>query len=114
MTLEKRRRLRKAATDAERALWRLLRSRSLGGYKFRRQYSVAPFIVDFMCLKPRVGIEIDGGGHFEETKLMSDEARTDGLVERGVHLMRFTNVEVLFETEAVLQRIFDELERLSK
>jgi len=114
VTVERRRRLRKAATDAERVLWRLLRSRSLGGYKFRRQYSVAPFIVDFVCLMPRVGIEIDGGGHFEPEKLMSDEERTDWIVERGFHVIRFTNTEVLFETEAVLERILSELDRLSQ
>jgi very-short-patch-repair endonuclease len=110
--VEKRRQLRKAQTDAEALLWRHLRNRALNGYKIRRQYSVAPFIIDFMCLSPRVGIEIDGGGHFEENKRVTDEERTQWLEERGVHVIRFTNVEVLFETEAVLLRILSTLDGL--
>jgi very-short-patch-repair endonuclease len=108
--VERHRALRKAATDAEQLLWRHLRNRDLNGYKFRRQYSVAPYIVDFMCLIPRVGVEIDGGGHFEPEKIVSDEERSEWLYERGVYVIRFTNTEVLFETEAVLQRILDTLE----
>ena len=52
-------------TDAERKLWRHLRNRELGGWKFKRQYPVGPFIVDFICLEKNVVIEVDGGQHAE-------------------------------------------------
>lgn len=112
--VERRRALRKAATDAERLLWRHLRNRALNGYKFKRQYAVAPFIVDFMCLSPRVGVEIDGGGHYEENTTISDEARTEWRNERGAHVIRFPNNEVLFQTESVLERILAVLDGLKK
>jgi very-short-patch-repair endonuclease len=58
---ERARRLRRDATDAELALWRRLRSRSLDGHKFVRQEPVGPFTVDFICREARLIIEVDGG-----------------------------------------------------
>lgn len=58
--------LRKRLTDAERLLWRHLRNRELGGWKFRRQYPVGPFIVDFICVENNIVIEVDGGRHAED------------------------------------------------
>ena len=53
--------LRKRMTDAERLLWRHLRNRELDGWKFRRQYPVGSFIVDFICVEKNLVIEVDGG-----------------------------------------------------
>jgi very-short-patch-repair endonuclease len=63
MTIAQAKQLRKNSTDAERALWRVLRSRQLGGHKFRRQQPLGSFIVDFVCLEARLIVEIDGGQH---------------------------------------------------
>ena len=57
--------LRKRMTDAERLLWRHLRNRELDGWKFRRQYPVGSFIVDFICVEKNLVIEVDGGPHAE-------------------------------------------------
>jgi len=57
--------LRKRLTEAERLLWRHLRNRELGGWKFKRQYPVGPFIVDFICVEKNLVIEVDGGQHAE-------------------------------------------------
>jgi len=57
------RKLRKNMTDAERLLWQHLRNRQLGGYKFRRQRPIGPYIVDFVCLEKKLVIEVDGGQH---------------------------------------------------
>ncbi len=62
------RRLRKHPTDAERLLWCHLRLRQLGGYKFRRQQPLGPYIVDFVCLEQRLIVEVDGGQHAEQAK----------------------------------------------
>ena len=91
-------------TDAERKLWRHLRNRELGGWKFRRQYPVGPFIVDFICVEKSVVIEVDGGQHAENEEL--DLQRSAFLNKMGYQVVRFWNNEVLQETEAVLEAIF--------
>ncbi len=97
------RNLRKSLTDAERVLWFNLRDRRLGGWKFRRQYVIGPFIVDFVCVEKKLIIEVDGGQHAE--KIVQDHQRTEYLGKNGYRVMRFWNTEVLQETEGVLQVI---------
>jgi very-short-patch-repair endonuclease len=58
--------LRRNPTDAERRLWRHLRSRQLFGYKFRRQYPIAGYIADFACVEAGLVIELDGGQHLAQ------------------------------------------------
>jgi very-short-patch-repair endonuclease len=96
--------LRRRMTDAERLLWRHLRNRELGGWKFRRQYPVGPFIVDFICVEKNIVIEVDGGQHAENEEL--DLQRSAYLNKMGYRVLRFWNNEVLQETEAVLTAIF--------
>jgi very-short-patch-repair endonuclease len=57
--------LRRSQTDAEAKLWWHLRDRRLSGFKFRRQYPVGRYIVDFICLEARVVVELDGGQHVD-------------------------------------------------
>jgi very-short-patch-repair endonuclease len=96
--------LRQRMTDAERLLWRHLRNRELGGWKFRRQYPVGPFIVDFICVEKNVVIEVDGGQHAENEE--QDIQRSAYLNKMGYQVVRFWNNQVLQETEAVLTAIF--------
>jgi very-short-patch-repair endonuclease len=104
--------MRKQMTDAERRLWRYLRNRELGGWKFRRQYPVGPFIVDFICLEKNIVIEVDGGQHDENKEL--DLQRSAYLNRMGYQVLRFWNNEVLQETEAVLSSIFAKLSDTDK
>jgi len=99
--------LRKKLTEAERVLWRHLRDRQLGGWKFRRQHPVAPFIVDFVCLEKKLIVEVDGGQHAE--KMVQDAGRTEHLSKSGYQVVRFWNNEVLQETAGVLQVILSRL-----
>jgi len=96
--------LRKRLTDAERLLWRHLRNRELGGWKFKRQYPVGPFIVDFICVEKNVVIEVDGGQHAENED--QDIQRSAYLNKMGYRILRFWNNQVLEETESVLEAIF--------
>ena len=96
--------LRKRLTDAERLLWRHLRNRELGGWKFRPQYRVGPFIVDFICVEKNIVIEVDGGRHAEDEE--QEIQRSTYLNKRGYRVFRFWNNQVLQETEAVLEAIF--------
>src|SRR5438876_8061874 len=81
---ERARRLRNQATDAERALWRLLRGRHLHGAKFRRQQPYGPYVLDFYCHEHRLAIEADGGQHLDSGQAARDSARTRYLEEHGV------------------------------
>lgn len=106
--LERCRDLRRSATNAERLHWQLLRARQLANAKFRRQHQFGPYILDFYCHEQKLAIEVDGAHH--ATQVERDEARTRYLEERGLRVIRFTNLEVLKETEAVLIRIWNEVE----
>ncbi len=94
-------RLRQEATDAERLLWQRLRSRQIAGAKFRRQATVGPYIVDFLCVEAKLVVEADGGQHSPER----DAVRTEWLESRGLHVARFWNHDVLQNIDGVLQAI---------
>ena len=100
------RNMRKAQTDAERLLWSRLRNRGLAGYKFRRQYPVGGYIVDFLCMDRMLVVELDGGQHLDNPE---DEIRTRELERQGLRVIRFWNNQVLNETDSVLEAIHDEL-----
>ena len=102
------RQLRKQSTDAEKILWRHIRSRQLAGYKFRRQAPIGKYIVDFLCYEQKLVIEIDGGQHQLRSK--SDRERTNWLEAQGFRVVRFWNNQVLAETEAVLEAILREMQ----
>ena len=104
--IEEAKRMRKEPTDAEAALWELLRDKKLGD-KFRRQHLIDDFIVDFVCLSKNLVIEVDGGYHNDPTQKEYDQQRTLYLNEKGFKVIRFTNEEVLGNTEAVLTKIKD-------
>ena len=99
--------LRKGQTDAESLLWLLLRDRRLGGFKFRRQHPVPPYVLDFYCHEKRLAVELDGGQHAEQAA--RDERRTAELERQGIRVIRFWNNAVLAETEGVLEAIWQVL-----
>ena len=101
------RQLRQNPTEAERCLWRHLRLRQLGAYRFRRQQPLGPYIVDFVCLEKRLIVELDGGQHSDQTA--EDAERTAWLAAQGFHVLRFWNHEVLRDIEAVKAAILQVL-----
>ncbi len=101
----RRRALRGRQTDAERLLWRLLRTRQFLGLKFRRQHPVGPYIVDFYCAERRLAVELDGGQHFTVEGLAYDRRRTEYLASRGVRVVRFTNGDLFENTDGVLEML---------
>lgn len=103
--------LRANATTAERRLWRYLRAHRLAGYSFRRQEPIGPYIVDFVCPKRRLVIEVDGTSH--ASKFEYDQIRTRYLNALGYRVLRFSNQRVLLETRAVLRSIHRHLARKS-
>ena len=97
------RELRKKMTDAERCLWQALRGGQLNGTKFRRQYTIGAYIVDFVSFDVRLIIELDGGQH--ATQQAYDAKRSAFLQDKGFRVLRFWNHDVLQHTDAVLTEI---------
>jgi len=87
-------------------MWSILRSRKLSGYKFRRQYPIGEFIVDFYCVKERLAIELDGEQHADDEDLKYDAKRTQRLNELGVRVLRFWDHDVLKDTDLVAENIW--------
>ena len=104
------RQLRHASTDAEKLLWSRLRNRQVFGHKFRRQFPVAIYFADFVCIEARLIVEIDGGQHALEGEVSRDEQRSAVLTAHGFTVLRFWNHEVLTQVDAVLQAILNFLE----
>jgi very-short-patch-repair endonuclease len=100
------RQLRRSSTDAEKRLWRSLRSK-LPQFKWRRQMPVGPYFVDFACFAEKLIVELDGGQHADAAD--HDIARTRFLAAQGFRVVRFWNTDVLSNTNGVLERIAQEL-----
>ncbi len=94
-------------TDAEQALWRLIRDRQLDGHRFRRQVPIGKYIVDFACMEKGLIVEVDGGQH--EINQADDALRDAWLTTEGYRVLRFWNNDVLANREGVLQKIVDAL-----
>ena len=102
--LFRRRELRKKQTKQEEILWQYIRNRKLG-VKFKRQYSVGGYVLDFYCPEIKLVIEIDGIQHLRKEEFLYDEERTDFLRILGCTVLRFKNIEVEKNLEKVLSRI---------
>lgn len=94
-------RLRRDMTDAERKLWSVLRNRQLDDAKFKRQWTLGPYIVDFCCIEARLVVEVDGGQHSEEI----DAPRTRALEAMGYRVIRFWNHDVVENIDGVSEAI---------
>lgn len=105
------RKLRKRMTRAEEVLWKELRHRRCGGHKFRRQVPIGPFVVDFLCRKQRLIIEVDGEIHTLQQKY--DQFREAYLVDMHYRIVRFTNEEVLRNLPQVLHSILQHIQHPS-
>mgnify|MGYP001611656994 FL=1 len=103
--INKCRNLRKNQTDTEKKLWAILRNRQLTGVKFRRQFSIGKYILDFYSPEYNLGIEADGGQHYEDKVKQQDEFRTRELSRLGVQILRFSDWEILTNAEGVCEMI---------
>lgn len=106
LLIEKARKLRRNPTEAERILWKYLSDDQLGTH-FRRQHPVHGYIPDFVSLKSRLIVEIDGGHHLEGEQPEQDARRTEDLNNEGYEVLRFINEEVIGNPESVVEEIID-------
>ncbi|ARV05439.1 ATP-dependent DNA helicase RecG [Polaribacter sp. SA4-10] len=98
-------------TEAEKVLWEQLKTKKLD-IKFRRQHVVDEFIVDFICISKKLIIEVDGKYHNKKEQQEADNLRTEILQELGFKVIRFTNEEVIGNSENVINKISQALESL--
>ncbi|MEX1276575.1 MAG: endonuclease domain-containing protein [Bacteroidota bacterium] len=109
----KRRALRKSMPEAEVILWSKLKEKQLAGYKFRRQYSVGPYVVDFYCAQKKLAIELDGDSHFGPGAQERDGKRQEWIETFGLRFLRFTNNEVQKNLYGILTAIEEALHEQS-
>jgi very-short-patch-repair endonuclease len=109
--LEFAREMRRIPAPAEEKLWKCLRNRQLGGFKFRRQSAIATYIADFCCPECKLIVELDGESH--EMQYEYDQERSQALGEQGFDVIRFPNTEIQENLEGVLLEILRECESRS-
>ena len=101
---EQRKELRKNATPAEVRLWSMLKGKQQG-VRWRRQFSIGPYVIDFYSPSAKLAIELDGARHYTESGADIDYVRTKYLLSKGVRVLRFENVEIWRNLEVVLKEI---------
>jgi len=102
---QRRRNLRKNQPSPETLVWNVIRNRQISGCKFKRQYSIGTFIVDFYCPEIKLAIEIDGDNHYLQGVAIKDHSRQIYLEKFGIAFLRFTNLEVSSNLEGVAEVI---------
>ncbi|TSA45818.1 DUF559 domain-containing protein [bacterium] len=91
----------------ELVLWQRIRNNQLG-IKFRRQYSVNNYILDFCAPSGGLAIEIDGESHFEDNQsVLNDRIRDFEVAKQGIRVLRFTNKEIMENLEGVIEKILE-------
>jgi hypothetical protein len=111
---EKRQFLRNNMTAAEQKLWLQLKGKQLENCKFRRQYSVAQFIIDFYSPEIKLAIEVDGDSHFQEGVQEYDQERQQFIESARITFLRFTNDDVYDNISAVCEIITEKIQSLRK
>ena len=109
-----RKNLRKQEVESEKFLWWKLRNRQLGNYKFRRQFGIDKYIVDFYCSKLKLVIEIDGATHSTKKEIKYDNLRQEFLENLGLVVKRYTNNEVKNNLQEVLEDIHKTCKNLTQ
>jgi very-short-patch-repair endonuclease len=105
------RHLRNNSTQAEIKLWMELKGKRIHGFDFHRQKPIDQYILDFFCHELMLGIEVDGYSHEIEDIQKKDAIKEARLNELGIHVMRFTDDQIIKDMGNVLREIDDFVER---
>ena len=109
----RRRALRHSMSKAEVILWKELSRKQLHGYKFRRQYGVDQYVLDFYCPHLKLAIEVDGDSHFMPGAEEQDKTRQEYNEAFGIRFLRFTNADVCENIDGVCHVIFNKIEEIT-
>ena len=102
---DKRKLLRNSSTSAEAVLWRSIKNKQLDGKRFRRQFSIGQYVLDFYCPEEKLAVELDGADHFTVEGLYHDEKREKFLNSKGIRVIRIENTNVFKIHDMVLEYI---------
>lgn len=102
---DRRRELRRDMPEPERRLWLHLKNRQLQNLKFRRQFGIGAYVLDFYCPDLKLAVEVDGDSHGSSGAKHSDDRRSKFLTSLGIRIIRYTNQEVMQQMNAVLQHL---------
>ena len=94
--------LRNSMPKAEVILWSHLKGKQFRELKFRRQYSIGHYVVDFFCPKIRLVIELDGESHLSKTQRIRDKTRQKIIEKTGIKILRYYNTDIYENIEGVL------------
>ncbi|MGD8570305.1 MAG: endonuclease domain-containing protein [Gammaproteobacteria bacterium] len=97
--------LRKRMTDSELKLWSRIRRKQIAGLQFYRQRPIGNYIVDFYCPRAQIVLEVDGSQHMNRLTVQNDQLRDIYLRQQGIKVMRFNNLEILKELDAVVDKV---------
>ena len=103
--------LRNYSTSAEGLMWRVLKGRQCGGYKFRRQQGIGPYILDFYCPELHLCVELDGSSH--DYKFDYDEERSAYLASQGIRVLRYQNEQVFCNPQWISDDILRRVQEVS-
>ena len=106
------RKLRQSSTKEERVLWQLLRNRKFKNLKFKRQFPIGNYIMDFVCEEIKLIIELDGGQHNEPENIEADKVRTEFLEIKVFKVIRFQNKDINLNIGGVYEFLLNEVEKL--
>ncbi|MCB0721111.1 MAG: endonuclease domain-containing protein [Ignavibacteriae bacterium] len=106
------RNLRNNPTPGETSLWKYLRTKQIKGYKFRRQVPISNYVLDFFCKELMLAIEIDGSSHAE--KISRDKKRQKELESYGIEFLRFTESDVIKDSNNVALTILNWMDKNEK
>ncbi|MCX6792533.1 MAG: endonuclease domain-containing protein [Candidatus Falkowbacteria bacterium] len=106
------REFRSNPTKAESIMWQILKDEYLLNYKFRRQYVIAGYILDFYCQSLKLGIEVDGGIHNIPKNMNADIKRQQIIKQYGVEIIRITNEEIISTPILVFQKLRNHIESI--
>ena len=105
--------LRNAMPKAEVIVWTALKNDQLG-FRFRRQYGIGPYFIDFYCPKLKLAVEVDGPSHFlTDEQKEHDKKRTDFLTQQGITVFRCTNIDIYENLQGVVAAIIDIIGKLA-
>ena len=109
-----RRALRNSMPPTEHVLWSILRGKQIDGLKFRRQYGIGPYVVDFYCVEIQLAIEVDGSSHTSQQIWQRDQERQQYIESLGIAVLRLTNTAVQSDINMVIEQIWTVAQTLKR
>ncbi|MCD4818145.1 MAG: endonuclease domain-containing protein [Candidatus Cloacimonetes bacterium] len=99
--------LRKNMTQYEKILWEKIRNKQISNLRFRRQYSIDKYVVDFFCPQLKLAIKIDGKVHLKNHSKQYDDVRQNEIESLGINFLRFSNSLIRNDIYSVIETIKD-------